>query len=250
MVCGMMGVERTVAGMEFREKLRKLRLERGLSQQELADGIFVSRSAVAKWENGLGLPSESSREALAAFFGVPAADLRTEEPEAVILEKNRKLRRRTVSASTVTAILLVVLVCLNSWQSRGSARLRESMGQMDLRMEMEFEGARVLLGQEFREGTYTPLLARELEQLQTAALYGYYFDGFSGGDAVWCPLSQALGELNDSAIFALLTEEDCGAIADLLESHSYRNDPELTEADAAPILDRVEEVLAEYHAGG
>ena len=137
--------------MEFREKLRKLRLERGLSQQELADGIFVSRSAVAKWENGLGLPSEASREALAAFFGVPAADLRTEEPEAVILEKNRKLRRRAVSASTVTAILLVVLVCLNSWQSRRSARLREAMGQMDLRMEMAFEGARVLLGQEFRE---------------------------------------------------------------------------------------------------
>ena len=88
---------------------------------------------------------------VAAFFEVPAADLRTEEPEAVILEKNRKLRRRAVSASTVTAILLVVLVCLNSWQSRRSARLREAMGQMDLRMEMAFEGARVLLGQEFRE---------------------------------------------------------------------------------------------------
>ena len=76
--------------MELREKLRKLRTGRGLSQQELADGIFVSRSAVAKWENGLGLPSDASREALAEFFGVPAADLRTEEPEAVILEKNRK----------------------------------------------------------------------------------------------------------------------------------------------------------------
>ena len=95
-----------------------------------------------------------------------------------------------------------------------------------------------------------PLLARELEQLQTAALYGYCFDGFSGGDAQWCPLSQALGELNDPAIFALLTEEDCGTIADFLENHSYRNDPELTESDVAPILDRVEAVLAEYHSAG
>ena len=236
--------------MELREKLRKLRTERGLSQQEQADGIFVSRSAVAKWENGLGLPSDASREALAAFFDVPATELRTEEPEAVILEKNRTLRRRTVSASTVTGILLLVLVCLNSWQSRQSAQLRESMGQMDIRMEMEFEAARVLLSGEFREAAYTPLLARELEQLQTAALYGYYFDGFAGGDAQWCPLSQALGELNDPAIFALLTEEDCGAIADFLESHSYRNDPALTEADAAHILDRIGAILAEYHAGG
>lgn len=170
------------------------------------------------------------------------------EGNLVILpEKNKGC---CVLARTVTAILLLVLVCLNSWQSRQSARLRESMGQMDLRMEREFEGARVLLSGEFREAAYTPLLARELEQLQTAALYGYCFDGFSGGDAQWCPLSQALGELNDPAIFALLTEEDCGTIADFLENHSYRNDPELTESDVAPILDRVEAVLAEYHSAG
>ena len=85
--------------MEFREKLRKLRTERGLSQQELADGIFVSRSAVAKWENGLGLPSDASREALAEFFGVPAADLRTEEPEAVILEKKREKKGQEASST-------------------------------------------------------------------------------------------------------------------------------------------------------
>ena len=59
-----------------------------------------------------------------------------------------------------------------------------------------------------------------------------------------------MGELNDPAIFALLTEEDCRAIADFLDTYSYRNDPALTEADAAPLLDRVEAVLAEYHAGG
>ena len=44
--------------MEFKEKLKKMRGERGLSQQVLADAIFVSRSAVAKWEAGLGMPCE------------------------------------------------------------------------------------------------------------------------------------------------------------------------------------------------
>jgi transcriptional regulator with XRE-family HTH domain len=34
--------------MELNEKLKKLRSERGISQQVLADAIFVSRSAVAK----------------------------------------------------------------------------------------------------------------------------------------------------------------------------------------------------------
>ena len=38
--------------MEFKEKLKKARSERNISQQALADAIFVSRSAVAKWEIG------------------------------------------------------------------------------------------------------------------------------------------------------------------------------------------------------
>lgn len=54
--------------MEFKDKLRTLRTERGLSQQELADAIYVSRSAVAKWENGLGLPGRASMEALTASY--------------------------------------------------------------------------------------------------------------------------------------------------------------------------------------
>ena len=37
----------------FKDKLKELRKQKGLSQQELADKLFVSRSAVAKWENSL-----------------------------------------------------------------------------------------------------------------------------------------------------------------------------------------------------
>ena len=53
--------------MEFKEKLKKLRAQRGISQQALADAIFVSRSALANWENGLGLPSDASYEALTSY---------------------------------------------------------------------------------------------------------------------------------------------------------------------------------------
>ena len=78
--------------MEFGKKLKKLRTDQGLSQQKLADMIFMSRSAVAKWENGLGLPSEESYEALAQIFGVPKAFFKTDCPEQVIVEKNNQLR--------------------------------------------------------------------------------------------------------------------------------------------------------------
>ena len=58
--------------MEFKDKLKTLRLDRKLSQQALADAIHISRSAIAKWENGLGLPSQDALDSLIAFFGVQA----------------------------------------------------------------------------------------------------------------------------------------------------------------------------------
>lgn len=100
--------------MEFKEKLKALRLKKKLSQQALADTIYVSRSAVAKWENGLGLPSEESLEALASFFGVAAEALRSDDPEQIILQKNKRLHRISVLLSSVAIFLLFAfsfLIC-------------------------------------------------------------------------------------------------------------------------------------------
>lgn len=99
--------------MEFKDKLKKMRLEKGLSQQALADAIFVSRSAVAKWENGLGLPRGETFDALLEYFGVTKEKFITEEPEEVIVEKNRSIRRFTVILRGVgTALLVAVSILL------------------------------------------------------------------------------------------------------------------------------------------
>lgn len=61
--------------MEFGEKLQQLRRKRGLTQEELAGALYVSRTAVSKWESGRGYPNIDSLKAIARFFGVTIDDL-------------------------------------------------------------------------------------------------------------------------------------------------------------------------------
>lgn len=56
--------------MEFNKKLQELRKNRGLTQEELAEALFVSRTAVSKWESGRGYPNLQSLKAISVFFGV------------------------------------------------------------------------------------------------------------------------------------------------------------------------------------
>lgn len=78
--------------MEFSEKLRELRMQKNISQAKLAADIHISRSAVAKWENGLGLPSDESLKLLADYFGVAVYELITNKTnEEVLVSKNKTI---------------------------------------------------------------------------------------------------------------------------------------------------------------
>lgn len=68
--------------MEFSEKLQELRKSRSLTQEELAEALFVSRTAVSKWESGRGYPSIDSLKEIARFFSVTVDELI--RPEEVI----------------------------------------------------------------------------------------------------------------------------------------------------------------------
>ena len=98
--------------MEFKDKLKKLRKDRGMTQVQLADAIFVSRSTVAKWENGLGLPGKASMEALEALFETTWDQIATTEPEKVLVGKNRKLHivGQTAFWTAVLALMAVLAI--------------------------------------------------------------------------------------------------------------------------------------------
>ena len=56
--------------MEFNEKLQALRKQKGLTQEELAEALYVSRTAISKWESGRGYPNIESLKAIAGYFGI------------------------------------------------------------------------------------------------------------------------------------------------------------------------------------
>ena len=61
--------------MEFNEKIQELRKQKGLTQEELAARLFVSRTAISKWESGRGYPNIDSLKAIAKFFNVTIDEL-------------------------------------------------------------------------------------------------------------------------------------------------------------------------------
>lgn len=61
--------------MDFGEKLKEIRKNEGLSQEQLADKIGVSRQAITKWETGRGLPDIENMMILAEIFKITIDDL-------------------------------------------------------------------------------------------------------------------------------------------------------------------------------
>lgn len=76
--------------MEFHEKLLELRKSRGMTQEELAEALFVSRTAVSKWESGRGYPSIDSLKEISRFFAVSIDDLLSGDQLVLIAEKENK----------------------------------------------------------------------------------------------------------------------------------------------------------------
>ena len=76
--------------MEFNEKLQKLRKERGITQEELAAELYVSRTAISKWESGRGYPNIDSLKAISEFFSVSVDDLLSSNKLLVIAENENK----------------------------------------------------------------------------------------------------------------------------------------------------------------
>ena len=92
--------------MEFNEKLQELRKRRGLTQEDLAQALFVSRTAISKWESGRGYPSIDSLKSISRFFSVSIDELICQEEIISAAEEDKQsfacLASRFVYGETIS----------------------------------------------------------------------------------------------------------------------------------------------------
>ena len=90
--------------MEFNEKLQELRKNKGLTQEELAEALYVSRTAISKWESGRGYPSIDSLKEIAKYFSVTIDELLSSDEVLSIAEEDNK-QKETHLRSLVFGLL-------------------------------------------------------------------------------------------------------------------------------------------------
>ena len=98
--------------MEFSEKLQELRKSREMTQEELAEALFVSRTAISKWESGRGYPSIDSLKEISRFFSVTIDDLICSDEMITVAENEKKeLAHKYISLiCNALDILLAILL--------------------------------------------------------------------------------------------------------------------------------------------
>ena len=97
--------------MEFNEKLQELRKSRSLTQEELAEALFVSRTAISKWESGRGYPSIDSLKEISRYFSVTIDDLICSE-EMISVAENEKKEFADKSLSLICNAMDILLAIL------------------------------------------------------------------------------------------------------------------------------------------
>ena len=110
--------------MELNEKLQQLRKQKGLTQEELAQALYVSRTAISKWESGRGYPSIDSLKAIAKFFSISVDELLSGEQLLTLAEADHKQKRSNLcdllfGLLDITVILLLFLPLLGQKMDGG-----------------------------------------------------------------------------------------------------------------------------------
>lgn len=98
--------------MEFSEKLQKLRKSKDLTQEQLAQQLFVSRTAISKWESDRGCPNIDSLKAISKFFNVSIDELLSSDELIEVCEKESATKVLQLKSAVFAILDIMTLLIL------------------------------------------------------------------------------------------------------------------------------------------
>ncbi|MDE6240828.1 MAG: helix-turn-helix domain-containing protein [Anaeroplasmataceae bacterium] len=99
--------------MEFKEKIKKLRTDKGLSQEALASELLTSRSTIAKWESGIRIPTRQSFELIAQYFNVPIDELLDDkDTKKIVITTNDSVNKILWGTLCLSSILFTIIISM------------------------------------------------------------------------------------------------------------------------------------------
>ncbi len=98
--------------MEFHEKLQYLRKQNHWTQEQLAEKLYVSRTAVSKWESGKGYPNIESLKAISKIFGVSIDELLSSEELIAAAETEHRETLHNMYTSIIGLLDVLVVLCV------------------------------------------------------------------------------------------------------------------------------------------
>ena len=112
--------------MEFHEKLQQLRKKQNLTQEQLAQQLFVSRTAVSKWESGRGYPNLESLKCISRLFSVSIDELLSNDElmEAAETENRANLSKLSGLVFGVLDLITIAFLFLPLFGQREGEYIR------------------------------------------------------------------------------------------------------------------------------
>ena len=105
--------------MNVSEKIRTLRKSKGMSQEELAGQVNISRQAVSRWENGTALPDADNIVQLSKLFGVTTdyllMDSYESDEDSPKIKENNKILHANLTRLAIIFQAAVLNACIYPW---------------------------------------------------------------------------------------------------------------------------------------
>lgn len=98
----------------FEDRLKDLRKKKGVTQTQVADSIYVSRSLIAKFETGVAYPNRETLEKLALYFNVPVSELIDQDETTLVAVETKDISEKIhfialISILAIAAIYSIIV---------------------------------------------------------------------------------------------------------------------------------------------